>query len=188
MYFYPYGPFKIDKKSNGLIQATNEHFKNFWKAIDEEYTSLSQACGCYIFATKAGKGITPWYIGKAEKQPFAKECFQPHKINHYNEAIAHKAVTPLLFLLPKSTENDNYSKPSVNGHQDVSILETMLIGIAIEKNPSLLNIKGTKIFKEMVVPGVLNSPQGKPDITVLALKQALGVRPKKANQSVEQTA
>ena len=175
MYFYPVGPFKIDKKSNGLVRATTEYLNTFWDTIDEEYDNLSQACGCYIFATRASKGITPWYIGKAEKQSFIQECFQPHKINHYNEAIAKKAVTPLLFLLPKSTNNGNYSKPSNNGHQDINILETMLIGKAIEKNSNILNIKGTKIFREMVVPGILNSPQGKPDVSVQAFKQTLGV-------------
>ena len=175
MYFYPVGPFVIEKKTNGLIQATTEKLKEFWENVDEEYGNLSKSCGCYVFATRAGKGITPWYIGKAEKQSFAKECFQPHKINHYNDAIAKKAVTPLLILLPKSTDNGNYSKPSSNGHNDIGILENMLIGIAIKKNPNILNIKGTKIFREMVIPGILNSPQGKPDKNVICFKQALGV-------------
>lgn len=175
MYFYPAGPFILEKKTNGLINATNVYLNNFWDAIDEEYYNLSMACGCYIFATRAGKGVTPWYIGKAEKQSFSQECFQPHKINHYNDAIANKAVTPVLFLLPKSTYNDNYARLSINGSQDICTLEAMLIATAIKKNQSLLNIKGTKLYKEMVVPGILNSPQGKPDNTVQLFKKMMGV-------------
>lgn len=55
------------------------------------------------------------------------------------------------------------------------MLENMLIGIAIKKNSHLLNIKGTKIIREMVVPGIINSTQGKPDNAVQAFKQAMGV-------------
>lgn len=84
MFFYPHGPFIISKKSNGLILATAEYLKQFWEEIDEEYPGLSCACGCYVFATRAGKGVIPWYVGKTEKQSFAKECFYSHKINHYN--------------------------------------------------------------------------------------------------------
>jgi hypothetical protein len=33
--------------------------------------------------------------------------------------------------------------------------------MALANNPSLENIRGTKLMKELVVPGIINTPQGK---------------------------
>lgn len=57
----------------------------------------------------------------------------------------------------------------------MEFLETMLIGIALETNPELANIKKTNLLKEMVVPGVINSPRGNPPTRVQDLKNALGL-------------
>jgi hypothetical protein len=43
--------------------------------------------------------------------------FAPHKITIYNEALASKKGTPLLFLVAKRTKQDKFVKPSKNRHQ-----------------------------------------------------------------------
>jgi len=89
MKFYPYGPLTIRKANNGLVAHDKDSINAFWSRINEEEDEgLSEAVGCYIFSIRAGKGILPWYVGLAEKQPFRKECFTSHKLTHYNDAIA----------------------------------------------------------------------------------------------------
>ena len=39
----------------------------------------------------------------------------------------------------------------------------------------LMNVKKTKMLREMVVPGVINSPQAPPTLRVRDLKNALGL-------------
>jgi hypothetical protein len=175
VYFDIYGPFKIEKQSHGkLIDNTNDAKKHFWDKVEKYTKSLKNACGCYIFCIRAAKGFKPIYVGLAQKQTFEKECFTPSKINIYNEAVAAGKGTPILFLITKLTNKGNkFAKPSKNGHSDIKTLETLLIGTALEKNPALMNIKKTKHWKEMVVPGLLNPPQGPPSKDTKAFKKAM---------------
>jgi hypothetical protein len=68
-----------------------------------------------------------------------------------------------------------FSSPSQNGHRDIDFLETMLIGMALEKNKNLLNIKKTALLREMEVPGVINSPQARPTSNETDLRNTLGL-------------
>jgi hypothetical protein len=50
----------------------------------------------------------------------------------------------------------------------------MLVGMALAHNPLLENIRGTKFLKELSVPGIINTPQGKAKKkSVQYLKRAL---------------
>lgn len=154
-----HGPFEIRKQTNGLVDLSASSKKDFWATVHEEEAFLPSACGCYLFAVRAAKGIKPWYVGLAAKQSFESECFASHKINIYNEALASKKGTPLLFLIAKRTKKDKFVKPGKNGHSDSACLETIVIGAALEKNPALMNIRNTKFLREMCVPCVINTPQ-----------------------------
>jgi hypothetical protein len=164
--------FEIDRKQNrhGIFG------KEFWKKVEEEDDGLPDACGCYLFALQHGKNIVPWYVGKTEKRTFEHECFGPTQINYYNEILIDHSGTPRLFLLPKLTGSGaKFAKPTKNQHRDIDFLETMLIGMALDENKHLLNIKKTALLREMVVPGVINSPQSRPTFEVAALRNALGL-------------
>lgn len=166
--------FNIQRKENrhGVFDKT------FWSQISEkdETANLPSACGCYLFALKNGNNLTPWYVGKTEKRTFQEECFQAAKIVYYNEVLVDHSGKPILFLLPRLTNlGKKFSKPTRVGYSDINFLETMLIGMALEKNPSLLNIKKTKLLRQMEVPGIVNSPQAAPTIPVRRLKNALGI-------------
>ena len=175
MRFYPYRCFEIPKKDNGLVANGKESMSSFWELVEEEKEGLSSAIGVYIFSIRAGKGNVPWYVGKAEKRGFCQECFQHHKLTHYNNCIAGRKGTALLTLIPKFTQNDYCVKPNGASHSDISTLEKMLIGTCIQKNVLLANIRDTKLHKEMVLPGYVNTPQGGLASSVKEFKQLIGV-------------
>jgi hypothetical protein len=172
MKFDVVGGFEIARKKNrhGLFD------KEFWREVRSSNERIPDACGCYIFALKNGSNIVAWYVGKTEKMTFEKECFQPTKINYYNDVLADHNGTPLLFFIPRLTPSGNkFSKPTNSGYRDVEFLEKLLIGMALERNPRLMNIKNTTLLREMVVPGVMNSPQARPTLAVSDLRNALGL-------------
>jgi len=175
MKFYPYPAVAIPKQSNGLITRDKHEIKSFWEEVEDEDEGLSSSIGIYIFSIRAGRGILPWYVGKAEKCGFIGECFQPHKITHFDNCIASRKGTPLLTLIPKFTNNDRFTKPNGKIHHDISSLEKMLIGSCLQKNKELVNARDTKLFKEMIVHGYLNTPQGGISKSVKEFKKIIGV-------------
>ena len=172
MIYFPYGPFpmprsatkrRIDKDSQG----------DFWRNIDTEYDDLSYAVGCYIFSIRRSGGRPlPWYVGRTNKN-FRSECFDDHKLEHFNNALDENSGTPLLTLIAKHTPGDNFANPSVNRQLDIEFLEKHLIALAIRCNPELKNKKDTKFLREIVVPGILNTPPVRQSRSVSELKELL---------------
>jgi hypothetical protein len=151
-----HGPFRIYRVGH-LIDNSAQTRREFWSSIEDKVEGLSTAVGCYVFCI----GKKPWYVGLAEKQPFRNECFQPHKINAFNSALNKMHGKPYLVFLCKLTNTGRFAKRGINGHKASRFLEDLLIGMALANNPSLENIRGTKLMKELVVPGIINTPQGK---------------------------
>lgn len=176
MNFYPHPAFAVPRTEKGLVTTDKKRQAEFWEEVDE-FTGdkLSGGIGCYIFAIRAGKGIRPWYVGLAEKQSFRKECFAAHKINHYNNACAGRKGTPVLFLVAKYTPKDRMVAPTGGEHRDIQYLETLLIANCLSRNSELLNVRDTKLLRQMVVPGLLNGPKGKPTESIAEFKYLLGV-------------
>lgn len=155
------GPFSLEKGQNGLPKLDKESKKKFWENISLQYPGLSEACGCYVFAIKAGKGVKPWYVGKTGKQVLSKEVFTPHKEKIFQSVVAKRKGTPILFFIPLLTNQNRFSKKRNTNHRGISFLENLLIGACINKNSRLSNVQKTKYLREMVVPGFLNSPKRK---------------------------
>jgi hypothetical protein len=175
MKFAIYGGFEIQRQPNWHGAFDKENRKLFWENVEANKPRLSEACGCYVFAIQNGGNFRAWYVGKTEKNTFSGECFEIQKKLIYNEILVDHAGQALLFLIPRLATSGKFSKPRQSGYHDVEFLETMLIGIALKTNPELANIRKTKLLKEMVVPGVINSPPGKPPLRVQDLKNALGL-------------
>jgi hypothetical protein len=171
--FFPYKAIDIPRK-NGRIDRDKDSLSNFWLKVNEMDSELSEAVGCYIFSIRAGRGLLPWYVGLAEKQSFRKECFAIHKLINYNDALNGRKGTPVLTLIAKYTNTERFAKPSKNGHTDIRFLENMLIGTCIRRNPNLLNIKKTKLLKEMIVPGLLNNTKGRDYLDVKEFRSLIG--------------
>ncbi len=77
------GPFKIPiyQGRNGRIVRSEESGEFF-----RRHQSLGARRGCYVLAMRAGRGITPTYVGKATKT-FKQECFTPDKLGKCNETL-----------------------------------------------------------------------------------------------------
>ncbi|MCU7929089.1 MAG: hypothetical protein KZQ97_22020 [Candidatus Thiodiazotropha sp. (ex Dulcina madagascariensis)] len=161
MKFEVEGPFELNRTKKGLINTDATTRRYYWEWVDENVSGLSEACGCYIFAIQASRGTLPWYVGKAEKQPFRKECFSPHKINHFNNAIAGRKGKPVLFFIPQVTNNNKYRNPTTTKRLAIQELESLLMGMALSRNPNLLNAQGTKWIQQLTVKGFLNSNKAK---------------------------
>lgn len=126
----------------------------------------------YVFSIR-GKA---WYVGLAQRQSFRGECFQPHKIMLYGDALDQVSGNASLIFLAKVTNTGRFSKPTKNHYPAVEMLETMLIGYGVRINRKLMNIKGTKFLRSMSVPGVLNYGQGQARANpVQSLRRSLGV-------------
>lgn len=157
MIFEPYKAVDIPINRK-RISNRNDSLDHFWEKVNKMEDDLSESAGCYIFSIRAGGGSRPWYVGLAAKQTFRKECFTNHKVVIYNEVLHdRKRGIPTLTLISKKTKKGRLAKPSKNGQRDIEFLEDMLIGNCIIRNPDLYNIKDTKLLKEMIVPGLLNS-------------------------------
>jgi hypothetical protein len=50
-----------------------------------------------------------------------------------------------------------------------------MFGVALKRNPKLRNAKSTKFLKNLVVPGVINSPQRPPTHPETAMKAAFAL-------------
>jgi hypothetical protein len=172
--YYPSKSIEIPKVK-GLIIAEKDEIASFWSHANSVFgEELSEGIGCYIFSIRAGKGSKPWYVGLAQNQTFRKECFTDHKLKHYNYAIAERKGTPLLTLVVKRTPGSKIIGPTAKKHRDIEFLENMLIGNCLSRNPSLSNVRDTKLLKEMVVPGLFNTPQGKQASHVAEFRALIG--------------
>ena len=66
------GPHVIPTKtiSKGIkhLDLSKDALEKFWNhARESTDLPIDAACGCCIYAIRAGKGITPWYVGQAKK-------------------------------------------------------------------------------------------------------------------------
>ena len=99
MKFKIYGPFEIPRyNKNGLLD--DKAVKKFWNEAGE----CSKACGCYLFAVKAAKGIKPWYVGAANQLTFSQEALKKEKLKMYDNIISKRKGTPILFLIARKNK------------------------------------------------------------------------------------
>ena len=163
--FSPEGPFEVPfYQGRGGRTITDDNIQEFWKKHGE----YAERRGCYVFAMRAGKGLTPGYIGMATKT-FQGEVFAPHKLSRYQQFLVDYAKgTPVMFFLVAPTK-----KGALNvGH--VKHLEKFLIELGVTANPELLNVKGTK-QPEWGITGVVRRGSGKPSASARLFKKLMGI-------------
>ena len=170
MYFYPHGPYEVPR-NRGLVDRTAINV--FWENVDRDEAYLSTAIGIYIFSIRAGKGITPWYVGKTESS-FQRECFQHHKITIYNECLNDRSGTPLLTLVAKMSNNDDFFVSRGGRQRDIQYLEKMIISKCLGRNQKLSNKRNTSILADLVVYGFNYTPQGAPSSRVQSFRKIIG--------------
>lgn len=176
MRYYPVGGHDLPRIDGAIALWDADQRSEFWDSVEGWDPGLSDACGCYVFAIRVGGGVKPWYVGKAERQSFKRECLTHDKLKKYESALRFvRKGTPLLFFYARLTEGKRaYSAPSTSRHRDVSYLEKLLISHALKRNRNLINKQETKLLKQMVVPGMMNTEQGKLSNTAVLMKQMMG--------------
>ncbi|CUX48863.1 hypothetical protein G3A56_17595 [Rhizobium oryzihabitans] len=162
MRYYLYGGYELPRDHGRVILGDIDQRQAFWEDVEYSVPGLSDACGCYVFGIRVGGGTKPWYVGKAERQSFKRESLTMDKLTKYESAM--KLVgkgTPLLYFYARTTKARHaFSTPSRSKHRDVSYLEKLLISHALQRNKNLINKVETKLLREMIVPGMINTPAG----------------------------
>ncbi|MGH8373127.1 MAG: hypothetical protein ACRETO_10390 [Gammaproteobacteria bacterium] len=153
------GPFKIvryGKKKN----ITKDSLIQLKLDLENWEEGLSEACGCYIFAKRAGGGIIPWYVGQACRRAILNEALNSDNITKYNKVLDDNG-TPVLFFIPIRTPNGKFRKrPKLGNLPALDFLERWLIANSIDRNENLINNKETRFLRKLHVVGVFNAKRG----------------------------
>jgi hypothetical protein len=175
MKFDIYGPYDVPRTKYGKTKLiTKDSISLLHSEIDNE--EVSNGCGCYIFALRASKGYTPWYVGQASKMRLIEESMNLHNREKYNKITAAHKGTPVMFYIPKLTSGGKFAKPTkkANGElKAVNFLEEWLIATALQKNPKLVNRQNTHFLKHLHVRGLFNSKHGESHSRSQELKRAI---------------
>lgn len=162
--FICHGPLLIEptKQAGGKV-ITKGTAEKFW----DKYPEYRNSVGCYIYGRRAGKGITPLYIGRATKS-FEQEVFAADKLNKYQVGLLQsKKGNPVIFLLCYPTKK---GKTNIS---HITALEKFLIQQGALKNPQLLNVHHNNI-PVWGITGVLRSKTKKPTKDAKAFRAMLG--------------
>ena len=170
MQFKIFGPFDIPLDEGHETWLESADTKNFWnQVVNLDQPGLSNACGVYIFGMRGAenlqKGVAsktlPWYVGKAEKQSFLRECFTGRNMNIFNKVITQTYKgrgTPFLFLLARiEKDNETFSEPTTDNYPGVAFVEKMMIQMGMGVNTDIVNTSFTADAKRTIIPGILNS-------------------------------
>jgi len=162
--FVVHGPFEIpvrrEPRATLIDQVALE--AKFW-----ENSGCRARRGCYVFGLRAGGGITPFYVGMTVNS-FEQECFTPHKLLKYVEALARrKARTPVMFFVAE----DGPGRPNAAA---IAKLEQQLIDLAVDQNDDLLNIVGTNT-EPIIVRGTLGPHHGRASEVTRMFRRMMGL-------------
>ena len=170
-----HGPYELPENAKKKVDLSAQSIQGFWKAANKaEREMLSDATGIFFFMFRAGRGIKPWYIGRAEKGSFEEETFtEERKAAYLKIARSRDRGTPLLIFIARRNEDGTFTQPGKTRHEDLTFVESYLLGQAMDKNPDLVNFKENPMLSQMEVSGLINTSKGKPSTAVQELKKAL---------------
>lgn len=171
-FFDVYGPYEIDR-ADRLIARKGQ---SMWDHAEEQAEGLARAWGCYMFCIENGQSVMPYYVGKTTAQGgFRDEVFADHKLDVYNWVEEYRGKRSML-LFPLLTEESGRFSKNASSKPVVEWLERMLIGLALERNADLLNLKDTKLLRSVTVRGVIGEKaKGRPYQEVQYARRALGI-------------
>lgn len=163
-----FGPFGIPFDQVGRVKTISKaEVDEFWAQDDVEQFRTKH--GVYIFAMRAAKGFTPWYIGRAGKG-FAKEIFTPDKVLKYRRVFDRGTKgTPVMFFVTKGGSLNKV------GSKVIGEVEQALIVSAGAKNSELVNKHHNK-DREWCIKGVMYSSRGKPTTTARQFRAMMGMK------------
>jgi len=161
--FKVYGPFDVPTEGKDELA---DDLNQFWRK--ERLQGIAKRRGCYVFALRAGKGYTPWYVGKAAKN-FKQECFGKHQQVKYHKALVRsKRGRPVMLLVAHPNGKGRVSETKI------SAVEKHLLRLGVMKNPRLLQKHGTKM-DGWAIQGMIRSSRGQPSRSALVLRKVFRV-------------
>lgn len=160
--YHVFGPYEISfEKSGKAKRIPRDIGRIFWS---HELKAIAKKQGCYVFAIRAGRGFTPWYVGKT-KRCFEDEIFTSHKLVKYNAPLfTCKRGTPVMFFICKT------GTKKIMNQATLKDMERELIQVAYFKNSSLTNKKHAK-NKRWAIAGVTSGK--KPTIAASKFKKMM---------------
>jgi len=171
MLFDVAGPFKVRRYGSKKL-ITKQSQTDLKLELEKWEPGLSRACGCYVFAIRAGKGYTPYYVGQACKLAIPYEALNPSNREKYNQACSEGKGMPVIFALPMRTPKGKFRRKGT-GERTLDFLERWLIAKALAENPDLINNKETRFLRQIRVVGILNAKQGEATAASARLHKAL---------------
>jgi hypothetical protein len=178
MLFDVVGPFELTRHGKKTKLLTKQSLKDLKSDLEGRKRGLSRACGCYVFAIRAGKGWKPYYVGQACKLTIPDEALNASNINKYNQVCSEGKGTPVIFALPIQTPGGKFKKKGTGG-RSIDFLERWLIAQAILRNPDLINNKETMFLRQIQVVGIFNAGQGRRPRASNSLWKVLWRRPQR---------
>jgi hypothetical protein len=159
------GPFEVPFLQNPGGRCIDEkRLTQFW-----ENNGCQDQVGCYVFGISHSRGTLPYYTGRTISS-FKNECFQPHKLKKYHNALTRsRRGKPIMFFAILDRRSGPKNKKAIQ------ILEERLIGLGIRRNPDLANISNTR-EDDISLPGVMGSPQGRPSSSTSSFRRMMGLK------------
>ena len=160
MKYRTYGPFEIPlDKGEFTKRIDKSDITEFWnKRVKNK--ALEEGCGIYVFSIVTPSKERIWYVGKAERQSFLKECFTYHKLVNYHEALSKQPTgTPMMYLIARMKSASGFSKPTKakNGFAEIGFVENMFIEYGYSNNNKIRNKQGKKNVEKLEIEGFYNS-------------------------------
>jgi hypothetical protein len=158
------GPYAVpfEQRPGGRILL----HKKFWK--QGGFDELAAERGCCVFGIRAGKGMTPIYVGKATRS-FKQECFNPANRHKFSNGMAdYQKGTPVLYFVRHPSQRGKTNT------KQIEEIENFLIQNVAVRNPDLQNLRGKQAPK-WSIRGVLRSGQGKPTNAESDFKRLIGI-------------
>lgn len=151
-----FGPYEIPLEFGEFKKRIDkEDIGEFWSRAGPD---LKSACGVYVFSIKTKSKEKPWYVGKAQRQNFEKECFTSHKIVYYHEALEKSKGTPMMYFVARVRNKNSFSNPTstTTGHSEMNFIEQLFIEWGLNKNKDIRNKKGTRKPEKLIIEGFYN--------------------------------
>lgn len=173
MKFLAHEPIYVPRQ---VYKSLSKDLTKFWEDAHKLQAGLSDAIGCYIFSMRVNHyRYRPWYVGFTDTKPFKEACFAPDKLDYYHESLNVEKGIPFMTLIAKYSLDDQLVFPSETEHADIRLLHMLLIANCLNLNPlGLRNRKEIPLLQEMMVHGLLNTPEGPLTPSVEGFQRLIG--------------
>jgi hypothetical protein len=165
--FTAHGPFTLHQKRHG--RGYRIVYSAFWKNGGQP-KSLGSKKGVYVFGIRAGKGMTPIYVGRATGTTFKTECFnRPNRRKYRNGLQSYKRCTPVVLLIVHPEQRGRLNRRAIDE------IETFFVQLCAEKNGKLQNLRKRDVPKWGITGVIRCSRRGprKPPETALKIMAGL---------------